>query len=40
MEDLISKIIGSVRFAGLFAGLKLAGHSPTKCHARMPHKKK
>ena len=35
MEDLISKIISSVRFAGLFAG-----HSPAKCHARMPRKKK
>jgi len=32
--------IDSVRFAGLFAGLKLAGLSPTKCHAREPRQKK
>jgi len=30
----------SVRFAGLLAGLKLAGHSPARCHARMPRKQK
>jgi len=30
----------SVRFAGLFAGLKLVGHSPARCQARMPRKKK
>jgi len=29
----------SVRFEGLFAGLKLAGHSPAKCPARMLRKK-
>jgi len=30
----------SVHLAGLSAGLKLAGLSPTQCHARMPRKNK
>ena len=36
-----SSILSSVPFAGprLFAGLKLAGLNPAKCHARMPRKK-
>ena len=35
-----ASILSYVPFAGLFAGLKLARLNPTKCHSRMPRKKK